>query len=128
MAIKIKVLMCGGRNFHGPDLIREELGKLLLQYAPTEVLVIHGDAQGADRNAGYWAEEMGIHVARVPALWPVYHKPAGPMRNRVMLDLEPDLVIAFHDKIDESKGTKDCLQEAKRRGIPTILVTHAKTE
>jgi len=35
-----------------------------------------------------------------------------------MLDEKPDLVIAFHPNLAESKGTKDCVNEAKRRGIP----------
>jgi hypothetical protein len=35
-----------------------------------------------------------------------------------MLDLNPELVIAFHENISNSKGTIDTVTEAKRRGIP----------
>jgi hypothetical protein len=35
----------------------------------------------------------------------------------MMLDLKPDLVIAFHEDLNVSKGTMDCILEANRRGI-----------
>ena len=38
------------------------------------------------------------------------------VRNKKMLDMNPDLVIAFHDDIENSKGTKDCIKEAEKRG------------
>jgi hypothetical protein len=40
-----------------------------------------------------------------------------------MLDTKPDLVIAFHEDIESSKGTKDCIKEARRRGIAVDVVS-----
>lgn len=48
---------------------------------------------------------------------------AGPLRNRQMLDEVPDLVLAFHAEMQSSKGTKDCVLEANRRGIKWRVVT-----
>jgi hypothetical protein len=39
-----------------------------------------------------------------------------------MLDMSPDLVLAFHNNIKESKGTKDCVSEAARRGILVEII------
>jgi hypothetical protein len=47
-------------------------------------------------------------VIAMPADWANHGKAAGPIRNRKMLDLKPDLVLAFHADLTNSKGTKDC--------------------
>lgn len=36
---------------------------------------------------------------------------------------QPDLVLAFHDNLSESKGTRDMVQRAKRAGVPVYLVS-----
>ena len=87
-------------------------------------LVIEGDAKGADKIAGQAARELGIPVQIFPANWARFGAAAGPIRNRQMLDEKPDLVVAFHDHISESRGTADTIKEAKRRGIPVELIGH----
>lgn len=119
----MRVLICGDRNWADKDLIKHYLGML----KPS--LVIEGECRGADVLAREAAKELGIPVSPHPADWEKYARagkknPAGVVRNREMLDLEPDLVIAFHDNIDASKGTKDCITEADRRGTPVVLITH----
>lgn len=82
-----------------------------------EIELIHGDCQGLDILAGKVAKKLGWKVSTFPAQWGAYGKSAGPIRNRQMLDQKPDLVIWFHDNISESKGTKDLLNEAKKRKL-----------
>lgn len=36
---------------------------------------------------------------------------------------KPDYVLAFHNDIFNSKGTKDMLNRAKKAGVPCTLVT-----
>ena len=110
----MKVAFTGDRNWTNRDSIRKRISLL-----PSNTEVIVGDARGVDYIA--WDETViqgykinGPHVAE----WDEYGKAAGPIRNRKMLDEKPDLVIAFHPNLAESKGTKDCVNEAKRRGIP----------
>lgn len=89
-----------------------------------EVQLIHGDAHGADRMCGEFAQECcGWEVFPVPARWDLHGRAAGPIRNRKMLDYNPAVLLGFHDDIKSSKGTKDCIKEAVKRGIPTILFT-----
>ena len=93
---------------------------------PTTDTVLHGMARGADSLAARAAYELGISVIGFRARWEKFGKAAGPIRNREMLDEKPDLVIAFHDDLESSKGTKDCVEEARRRGIPVEVISHER--
>lgn len=84
-----------------------------------------GQLTGADRFAYMAAKQLGIPTCTAKANWRLHGKAAGPIRNRVMLDLKPDIVLAFC--LDSSRGTMDCVEEARRRGIPVDL-TVIKTE
>lgn len=107
------VLVCGDRNWTNKEMIRSILASL-----PNLDLVIHGAARGADSLAAEVAVELGIEHDPHPAKWTLFGRSAGPIRNRRMLNLKPDLVIAFHDDLwGRSKGTKDCVEEAMKRGI-----------
>jgi hypothetical protein len=92
-----------------------------LEKLPKLSTVIEGGQKGADKLARIAADSIGLDVIEFPANWRGRLKAAGPYRNRLMLDLKPDLVIAFHEDIKNSKGTKDCVEEAKRRGIAIEL-------
>src|SRR5437016_1932752 len=81
--------------------------------------VIEGDAKGADRLGGTWAKLRGIPVAVYPAQWRQYGRAAGPIRNQQMLtEGKPDVVFAFHDRLNESRGTADMMKRASRYGLP----------
>jgi hypothetical protein len=114
----MKVLVCGSREWTDEDLVLRRLAEL-----PHGTTVIHGDCRGADRMAGGAAKMFKLEVVAVPADWSL-GRSAGPIRNRKMLDMKPDLVIAFHDDVENSKGTKDCVGEARKRGIPVEVVRH----
>ncbi len=113
------VLICGSRNWTDTDAIYERVDKL-----PDDALVIEGGARGADREAGFSARERGLFVVEVVCTdthWHRFGRSAGHKRNHAMLDLAPDLVIAFQR--DGSKGTQGTVDEARRRGIPVEVHT-----
>lgn len=112
----MKVVICGDRHWSDKTSIKEFISAL----EPS--LVIHGGAQGADSLAGEAAKELGIPVMIVEAEWSKYGKAAGPIRNKKMLDLEPEFVVAFHANLDKSKGTKNCLNQAEKLDIPILLI------
>jgi len=87
------------------------------------VNLIEGGAPGADSLAREYAIRANWAYTEVPAIWRLHGKAAGPIRNRQMLDMGPELVIAFHHDYQNSKGTKDCVEEAKRRGIPVEIIS-----
>lgn len=77
----------------------------------------HGDAAGADRFAGCWAEQHGIPVTPYVADWIRDGKRAGPIRNMTMLiNFKPELVVGFPG----GTGTAHMLRIAKEASIPTI--------
>lgn len=116
----MRILVCGDRNWTDKDLI----GSVINQFSNVEC-VIEGEASGADSLAREVAYDLGIRVLKFPALWHLHGKAAGPIRNQQMLDEgKPDWVVAFHDDIDRSNGTRDMLNRAIKAGISKLLVSH----
>lgn len=122
----MRVVVTGSREFRDPLTASAAICRRIARLPSTAVL-IHGDAQGADRLAGDAAEKDGIDVVKYPAHWEVhsedcwcrghgYCREAGKRRNLAMLDLKPDLVIAFWN--GHSGGTKHTIKNAKERGLP----------
>ena len=114
----MKVLVTGDRDWADCGLVWQELEAL-----DDVELVIQGGARGADACARKWAEGCGISKT-VDAKWKQYGKAAGVIRNSEMLDMNPDLVLAFHDSIETSKGTKDCVEKARKKGLSVRLISH----
>ena len=110
---QLRVLVCGDRHWQSERSIAARLRKL-----PPDTTVIHGCARGADRIAGKVAQELGLEVEEYPAMWDVYGRRAGPIRNKQMLvEGKPELVIAFHPDLRKSKGTKNMLHLATVAGV-----------
>lgn len=118
-----KLLVTGDRNWTDGAAVEYVLDLVIEAHGAKNVLLIAGRAKGLDTIAATVAKDKGVHVAEVEALWETYHRAAGPIRNGVMLALAPDEVIAFHNDIENSKGTKHCYEAAIKRGIPARLVT-----
>lgn len=113
------ILVTGSRTWTRWDLMRSHLRP----YLEDGACLIQGGARGADQMAREIADEFGSPVRTFPADWTQYGMAAGAIRNREMLDTQPDLVLAFWD--GKSRGTQDCFDEARRRGIPTVVVKEA---
>jgi len=111
-------LICGDRNWYDEN----KVCCVLLQLNDKEDTIINGGAQGADSIANKIANNLLFKTIVVSADWKKYGRAAGPIRNRKMLDLKPDKVIAFHSDITKSKGTADCVNETKRRGIDVEVI------
>jgi len=85
-----------------------------------KLVIIHGACiyGGADLIAGACARGMEVKVEEYPAEWDKYGRAAGPIRNMKMLKLGADLVVAFHDNLAASRGTKHMVSIAEKAGIP----------
>ena len=84
--------------------------------------IAEGCAKGADRFAEEWAAERGIPNHHYPADWPTFGKAAGAIRNGSMLLAEkPDVVLAFHEDIRNSRGTSDLIYKARKMGTKVVL-------
>ncbi len=144
----MRVLICGSRK--PPDPFRAKLlVDQIVERLPPGAVVINGGADGIDKAVilsirqnrpeslikdfgTVWphVSELGIlpltpYAAGVTvwvlrANWKAHSKRAGPIRNRAMLDLQPEFVCALWD--GRSPGTADTVLEARRRGIETSVI------
>jgi len=116
----MRVLVCGSRDWFDKDKIKQELEML-----GSITLLIHGDCRGADTLAVQIAKELNIEIKAFPANWKLYGLSAGPKRNQQMLDEgKPDYVLAFHDDIKSSKGTKDMISRVIKSGINYKIISN----
>lgn len=119
----MKILVCGGRNFTDEDRLHAILDQCCVgffQELNEHAEIISGGASGADKMAAKFAKGRGIISTVVLPDWGKHKKAAGFIRNQAMIDLSPNLVIAFWD--GKSKGTKDTITRAKKKGITTLVV------
>ena len=116
----IRVIICGARDYEDCEKI-----KAFVESLPEGTVLIEGEAKGADTLARNAAKECGFketNILKFPADWGRYGVYAGPLRNKVMLlQGKPTHVIAFHDNINLSKGTKHMVGIAKQRNVPVFM-------
>ena len=121
--VAFKILVTGSRTLtqeHAP-LVYQALNNLAGDKLP--VLIIHGNANGADAIADAWAVEcMYALPVRVPADWNNYGARAGTSRNEMMLELKPDHVLAFPVQGLPNKGTNHMIAIAHKAEVPVTVV------
>jgi len=121
-----RTIVTGSRYWAEPFLIWLDLN---WQYEAShhDLTVVHGaccDRRGRLRGADRWADGwcalaikagLNVKVERYPAAlfgpWPA----CGPLRNRHMVELGADLVLAY--PLGESRGTRGCMKLATEAGI-----------
>lgn len=124
--VPIKVLVTGDRDYKDGKLIWAVLD-IYKQLYKGRMYVIEGGAPGADLHAFAWCQlNPKVGHYHYEAEWKKYGKLAGPIRNKNMLAVGPDVVLAFHDNIKKSKGTKHMIKIAKEAGVKVRLFEHGK--
>ena len=119
-----RVIIAGTRSFNDYELLRDSCNNLLSEKQRTyTVVVISGTARGADQMGERYARERGFQLRRFPADWEQYGKSAGHIRNAKMAD-NADALIAFWD--GESKGTKNMIDNARRKGLAVRVIQYQK--
>jgi YspA, cpYpsA-related SLOG family len=114
----MNVLICGSRYWNNAELMLERLNSI-----PIGSTLIHGGCRGADLLGSEIGRELGFHVVCFPANWNELGKAAGPIRNQMMINEgKPDLILAFHNQADSSRGTKDMLMRAAKHNIPFEII------
>lgn len=108
----MKVLVCGGRDYDDFEQVCRVLDRIGVTF------LIHGAARGADSLAHKWAKSRDIRGVACPANWERDGKRAGPIRNQRMLDMGPELVVAFPG----GRGTEDMIARSERAGVTVIRV------
>ena len=122
--MKKRVIIAGGRDFGDADAMRWILGNLRASYGH-ELVILQGDAKGADTLAKDMGREFGMTVECYPADWDQYGKAAGALRNQQMA-ANADILVAFWD--GESKGTKHMIDTALRAGLEVHVYPYNRSK
>ena len=129
--MNLAIVVTGDRNWTDKDLVMDTLKQYTFdKYA--KIVLINGDCRGLDKIAGQVGKELGFEVIGIPAKWKLNGLMAGPIRNKEMIDRLVEykengyqtIVIAFHDNLESSKGTKDCVKHALNAEMHVLYVSH----
>jgi len=126
----MRVLICGSRGWKDPTPISALIAgyDVLAEGKGEKLIIIHGDAPGADRLAKRLGKQWGARVIDEPAQWEKYGKRAGFIRNQKMIDdYQPDAIWAFRS-YGKSNGTDDMITRGEAAGIPTFVVNGGPRE
>jgi YspA, cpYpsA-related SLOG family len=120
--VVLKVLVTGSRDLTDHQLVYDALDELWVKNMP--LIVIHGDAKGADSFADAWATyREHVTPVRVIADWSNDGFSAGPTRNDRMLALGPDVVLAFFKEGAKNSGTTHMVGISRAAGVHVITYT-----
>jgi len=113
----MRICVCGGRDYINKEKVFSVLDNALSVF--DDVSIMNGAAKGADKLSSTWAFERNVPLLEVPADWEKHKRAAGPIRNREMLNLGFDMLIAFPG----GRGTADMISITKKANIPVYEVT-----
>jgi hypothetical protein len=119
MENQFRVIVAGGRDFFNYQLLESKLDKILSQ--KENVVIVSGEATGADRLGEDYARKHNLLVSYYPALWQQYGNQAGFIRNRQMA-MEADACICFWD--GKSTGTQHMIETARIMNIPLRIILY----
>jgi hypothetical protein len=133
MTAPATILVTGDRRWRHPERLAQVLDQAAAEAGGGVRLLVGDCPTGADRHAARWARQRHVPVQLFRARWEQMaaegrpRRAAGPLRNRAMLDALDQaegerLVVAFHDDLGRSRGTRQCVAEARRRGYPVTLI------
>ncbi len=108
-----KIAVIGSRTFTDYDLLK----KILDEYPP--FILVSGGAFGADRLSEIYSDEKGYQKIIIKPDWRKHKKGAGLKRNAEIVKIADEL-IAF--KIGDSTGTQNCIELARKKGIPVTII------
>lgn len=140
----MRILVTGSRNWTDYAAIEQALSAYARDASPTVIQGGNGylksgracktedelllATKGADALAYQACINLGLEVVTEWALWDSFANVAGPKRNAKMLNWlfedQHRIALAFHDNIDESKGTKGMLLILRRAHVPVTLFGH----
>ena len=130
----MRIVMFGSREWDKVHIIHKEIDRLLNNHGDN-LVIIHGDARGADSIVRHYAEKCGItHECYCAAKrqwkpgksetmhhvsdWNKDGKVAGLLRNQAMIDQgKPVGAVAFDLG---TRGTADMTGRCKQAGLPIL--------
>jgi hypothetical protein len=113
----VRLLVCGGRDYDQWAVVCATLDRY---HNYPGLVIIHGNASGADWLARCWAVYRGVPHIPFPARWDLYGRAAGMRRNaEMLLTGKPTEIVAFPGGV----GTADMVARGRSRGIPVTEIS-----
>lgn len=128
----MRALVFGGRKFRERIMLFKALDVAKTRFGITEIC--HGHCgkfdekcgliiEGADLLAGLWALFRAVKCTPFPADWDTHGKPAGPIRNRQMLDeFGPEIGLGF----EGGPGSENMTEQLLKAGVPVYHAVHGR--
>lgn len=135
----MRLLVCGSRDWDDEKILNIVLTGIMHSYE--SLVIIEGEARGADTMARVWAQKNGLEFVKFPANWRTHADRefctrrcrdsetcygAGPRRNQQMLDEgHPNGWLAFKDHLNitlSHGGTEDMITRCKKLALPGFVV------
>lgn len=110
----MRILITGSRDWTDAETIAQAI----MEHAPSQATIVHGNCRGADLIAAEEAYWLGHDIEPHPADWNKHGKRAGFVRNAEMVSLGADVCLAFIK--NDSKGSTMCAKLAEGAGIRTV--------
>jgi len=114
----MKIIIAGGRDFNDYQKLKDACDYYLKNQSNVEI--VSGTANGADKLGEKYAEERGYPVKKFPADWNLHKKAAGYLRNAEMAEYS-DALIAFWNG---SKGTGHMIDLANKHGLKVRIISY----
>jgi hypothetical protein len=124
----LRVIIAGGRNFDDYDFLKEMCDWYLSEKVKEgyHIEIVSGAQRtsvkenhrhirwiGADYFGEKYSYEKEYDLVTFPAMWKIYKKKAGPIRNRQMAEYA-DVLIVF----EGGNGTANMIKSMKKLGKP----------
>lgn len=112
MKERFVLAVTGGRAYNDVAMVRTSLDRIVSWMPHMHIVLIHGDATGADKLAKEWAELRGIDQTAYPVDWKKHGPAGGPIRNSEMAKVANGLA-AFPG----GTGTADMTRKCRAAGL-----------
>lgn len=121
--MEIKLIIAGGRDFNDYPLLQIETQRFLVEcnFNPTQLIIVSGNAKGADTLGEIFAEKYHFPITSFPANWNEFGKRAGPIRNEEMAKFATHAII-FWDSV--SSGSKNMIENAKKYNLTYKVINY----
>ena len=117
----MKVAIVGSRDFALKPEHYTARQEVFIQNAVSRMrhtdYIVSGGANGADFWAEYFARNYSVGRIIHAADWNGHGKSAGPIRNALIVE-SADCLLAFYTDRSKSRGTNNCVAQARKKGIP----------
>jgi hypothetical protein len=128
-----RVLVTGSRTWDDRTAVWTALDQIAVEHPSARVIVVHGDASGADRLAVEWVDNVRAEDEPHPPDYTAHGAIAPLVRNGEMVEAGADLCLTFiqecpcprRKKPHGTHGSVDCATKAARAGIPVRHVRPA---